>query len=60
MSIPAGGCTDWSPGAIASWNALTRRIAFLHTDITGSDSIAAGATPDIVEDAAIVSLTATF
>lgn len=57
---PGGGYTDWSLGASASWKALTARIAYVDTDISDFDAIAAGATPDIVDSAVVVSLTAAF
>lgn len=57
---PGGGYTDWSLGASASWKALTARIAYVDTDISDFDAIAAGATPDIVDEAVVVSLTAAF
>ena len=55
-----GGHTDWSLGASASWNALTLRVAYVDTDISGTDALAAGATRDIIDEAVLVSLTATF
>ncbi len=57
---PSGSYTEWSLGASASWNALTARIAYVDTDISDFDAIAAGATPDIVDDAVVISLTASF
>lgn len=57
---PGGGYTDWSLGASASWNALTARIAYVDTDISTADALAAGATRDIVGDAVVLSLTAAF
>lgn len=53
---PGGGYTDWSLGASASWNALTARIAYVATDISRGDAVLAGAGPDIVDDAVVVSL----
>lgn len=57
---PGGSYTDWSLGASASWKALTARIAYVDTDISDFDANAAGATPDIVDSAVVVSLTAAF
>ena len=57
---PGGGYTEWSLGASASWKALTARIAYVDTDISDFDAIAAGATPDVVDAAVVVSLTAAF
>lgn len=57
---PGGGYTDWSLGASASWQALTARIAYVGTDISDAEALSAGATPDIVDDAVVFSLTASF
>lgn len=57
---PGGGYTDWSLGASASWKALTARIAYADTDISDPDALAAGATSDIVDEAVVLSLTASF
>ncbi|MBX7488607.1 TorF family putative porin [Qipengyuania sp. GH25] len=55
-----GGYTDWSLGASASWKGLTARVAYFDTDISDFSALAAGATPEIVDDAVVVSLTAAF
>ena len=57
---PGGGYTDWSLGASASWNVLTARVAYIDTDISDFSALAAGATPEIVDDAVVISLTAAF
>ncbi|MBH1943482.1 hypothetical protein I5L01_04465 [Erythrobacter sp. YJ-T3-07] len=57
---PGEGYTDWSLGASASGKALTARVAYVDTDISDFDAIAAGATTEIVDAAIVVSLTAAF
>ncbi|MCH2497184.1 MAG: TorF family putative porin [Erythrobacter sp.] len=57
---PGGGYTDWSLGASASWQGMTARVAYIDTDICDLSALAAGATPDIVDAAVVVSLTAAF
>ena len=57
---PGESYTDWSLGASASWKALTARVAYVDTDISDFDAIAAGATTEIVDEAVVVSLTAAF
>ena len=57
---PGGGYTDWSLGASTTWNALTARIAYVDTDISDFDAVAAGATPDIIDDAVVLSIAASF
>jgi uncharacterized protein (TIGR02001 family) len=57
---PGGGYTDWSLGASASWNALTARVAYVGSDISGPDALAAGATSDIVDDAIVLSISTAF
>ncbi len=57
---PGGGYTDWSVGASASWNAGNARIAYVATDISRGDAVLAGAGPDIVDDAVVLSLGASF
>ena len=55
---PGGGYTDWSLGVAGSWNALTARLAYVDTDI--SDFSLLGTTPNIVDEAVVVSFTAAF
>ena len=55
---PGGGYTDWSLGVAGSWNALTARLAYVDTDI--SDFSLLGTTPNIVDEAVVVSLTTAF
>ncbi len=57
---PGGGYTDWSLGASASWKGLTARVAYVDTDTSDFSALAAGATPEIVDAAVVVSLTAAF
>ncbi|WP_374407999.1 TorF family putative porin [Pelagerythrobacter sp.] len=57
---PGGGYTDWSLGASVSWDALTARIAYVGSDISEIDALAAGATRDIVDDAVVLSLAIGF
>ena len=55
-----GGYTDWSLGASASWKALTAHVAYIDTDISDFSALAVGATPEVVDAAVVVSLTAAF
>ena len=55
---PGGGYSDWSLSVAGSWNALTARVAYVDTDI--SDFSALSTTPNIVDEAVVVSLTAAF
>ena len=57
---PGGGYTDWSLGARASWNAVTARIAYVASDISRGDAVLAGAGPDVVDDAVVLSLGVSF
>lgn len=57
---PGGGYTDWSLSASASWNALIARVTYVDTDISDFSAVAAGATPEIVDNAVVFSLTAAF
>lgn len=57
---PGGDYLDWSLGATASWRNLTAGVAYVDTDISDTVALAAGATPDIVDDAVVLSLTASF
>ncbi|MFK4005117.1 TorF family putative porin [Qipengyuania sp. NPDC077563] len=57
---PGGGYTDWSLSASASWNALIARVTYVDTDISNFNAVAAGATPEIVDNAVVFSLTAAF
>lgn len=57
---PGGGYTDWSLGASASWNAVTARVTYVGTDISRIDSVLAGAGPDTVDDAVVLSLGVSF
>lgn len=57
---PGGEYFDWSLGATASWRNLTLGVAYVDTDIPDAEAFAAGATPDIVDAAVVLSLTASF
>lgn len=57
---PGSGYTDWSLGASATWAALTARVAYVDTDISDIEAQSAGATPDFVNKALVLSLTAAF
>lgn len=57
---PGGGYTDWSLGARVSWQALTARVAYVGTDIPDAEALSAGAAPDIVDNALVLSLSASF
>lgn len=59
-SLSFGGYTDWSLGASVSWRALSFGVSYIGTDIDDVDAFASGATPDIVDDAVVVSLGAEF
>lgn len=57
---PGGEYLDWSLGATASWRNLTVGIAYVDTDIGDGAARAAGASPDIVDSAVVLSLSASF
>jgi uncharacterized protein (TIGR02001 family) len=57
---PGGGYTDWSLGASATWGQLSARVAYVGSSISGIAARTAGATSDIVDDAAVISVTANF
>jgi uncharacterized protein (TIGR02001 family) len=51
---------DWALGATATWRNLTLGLAYVGTDIDDAQAIRTGATPVIVDDTIVVSLTASF
>ncbi|UUR07157.1 TorF family putative porin [Sphingomonas glaciei] len=57
---PGGDYLDWSLGAQASWRNLTAGVAYVDTDISRRDALAAGATKGIVDSTAVLSLGASF
>lgn len=59
-SLSFGGYTDWSIGVSASWRSLTFGVSYVGTDIDDAFALASGATPDIVGDAVILSISAEF
>ena len=57
---PGGDYLDWSLGAAASWRNLTFGLAYVDTNISRTQAVAAGANRDIVDKAVVLSLGATF
>ena len=57
---PGGDYLDWSLGASATWRNLTVGAAYVDTNISRSDAIAAGATRNIVDGTVVLSLGASF
>ena len=57
---PGGDYLDWSLGAAASWRKLTFGLAYVDTNISRTQAVAAGANRDIVDKAVVLSLGATF
>lgn len=57
---PGGDYLDWSLGASATWRNLTVGAAYVDTNISRSDAIAAGATRKIVDGTVVLSLGASF
>lgn len=57
---PGGDYLDWALGAQASWRNLTAGVAYVDTDISRRDALAAGATKGIVDSAVVLSLGASF
>lgn len=51
---------DWSLGATATYRNLTLGVAYVDTDASEAQAIAAGATNDIVDSAIVATLTASF
>ena len=58
---PGGGYLNWSLGAQANWRNLTLGAAYVDTNISRADALAAGALPrKIVGSAVVLSLGASF
>jgi uncharacterized protein (TIGR02001 family) len=57
---PGGDYLDWSLGAQASWRNLTAGVAYVDTDISRRDALAAGASKTIVDGAVVLSVGASF
>ena len=57
---PGGDYLDWSLGAQAGWRNLTASVAYVDTDISRRDALAAGATKTIVDGGVVLSLGASF
>lgn len=57
---PGGSYLDWSLGATASWRNLTAGVAYVDTDISRRNALAAGASKTIVDSAVVLSLGASF
>jgi len=58
---PGGDYLDWSLGAQATWKNLTLGAAYVDTNISRTDALAAGALPPrIVKSAVVLSLGASF
>lgn len=51
---------DWSLGASVTWQPLTLGVAYVGTNADDAQVLSVGATPDIVDDAVVVTLTAAF
>ena len=51
---------DWSLGAGAAWKNLLLSVAYVDTNIDEDQALSVGATKDIVDQAIVVSLTASF
>jgi len=51
---------DWSLGASATWRNFSLGVAYVGTDIGDAQALRVGATRDIVDDAVVLSLTASF
>lgn len=51
---------DWSLGATATFGNLTLGLTYVDTDVGAAQAIGAGATRDIVDDAVVATLTASF
>ena len=59
-SLSFGVYTDWSIGASANWRSLTFGVSYVGNDIDDAVALASGATPDIVDDAVNLSVSAEF
>lgn len=57
---PGGDYLDWSLGAAATWRNLTVGAAYVDTNISRRDALAAGATKKIVDGTVVLSLGASF
>lgn len=57
---PGGDTFDWSLGAQATLRNLTAGVAYVDTNISRRDALAAGATKTIVDGAVVLSLGASF
>lgn len=57
---PTGDYLDWLVGADFTWKSLTFGVAYVDTDISGSEAAAATFDRDIVDSAVVFSLSAAF
>jgi uncharacterized protein (TIGR02001 family) len=57
---PSGDYLDWSIGASVAWRNLSIGVAYVDTDLSGTEAASGGATRDIVDGAVVATLGTSF